>query len=69
MPCTKSRPLAQAQIFSLDNTSQIREPRVGLPELNFNEAELETQAWRGGASIPSRVQVRSRLLESREVDS
>ena len=66
MPCTKSRPLAQAQIFSLDYTSQIREPRVGLPELNSNEAELETQAW-GSASIPSRVQVRSRLLESREV--
>ena len=69
MPCTKSRPLAQAQIFSLDYTSQIREPRVGLPELNSNEAELETQAWEGGASIPSRVQVRSRLLESREVGS
>ena len=67
MPCTKSRPLAQAQIFSLDYTSQIREPRVGLPELNSNEAELETQAWAWAAQAFLVVQVRSRLLESREV--
>ena len=52
-------PLAQAQIFPLDNTSQIREPRVGLPELNFNEAKLETQAW--GAVQAFLVQVRSTL--------
>ena len=59
-------PPAQAQIFSLDNTSQIREPRVGLPELNFNEAELETQAWvRGGRRKHCQlVQVRCSTLKA-----